>query len=74
MGAKSQEQICSWHRHGAIADRKGLGEGARHSQSPHGDGCVAGTRDHTMEQHDSVCGEKQLEGGAPSVTKYPSII
>lgn len=35
---------------------------------------VAGLRDHTMEEHDNVCEERQLEGGAPFITRYPSII
>lgn len=72
-GAKSQQWIYIWHQHRAIADRKGRGRRLRDSQSPHGDGHVVGVRDHTVEEHDCVCGEKQLEGGAPSITKCPSI-
>lgn len=42
MRAKGWEQICSWHQDRAITDRKGLGEGVRDSQSPHGDGRAVG--------------------------------
>jgi len=73
-GSRRPEQICSWHQDRAIAGEEGLGEGVRNSQSPHGDGCMLGTGDHTMEQHDSVRGGRQLEGGAPSITGYASVI